>query len=131
MAKVNAKLTVRNAPLAGTFGVEYAAKLFGAEALADLPRYTRGPRAGMLKGYLIWIRCDVGGWSPYGVAYPNSTVRAWIGAGPYSPEGDALRGKWLGRIQNLCGSACVLGEANRASELARIEREAEEWGARA
>jgi hypothetical protein len=118
-----ATLTTRHAALATDFGLDYATKLFGAEALADLPRYKRGPYAGKLKGFVTWVRAETGGWSPYGVAYPNSTVRAWIGAGQYSGERDALTGNWLGRTQQLCGSACYLGEKNRADEMARQARQ--------
>jgi hypothetical protein len=121
--KNKATLTEKTAALATEFGLEYAERLFGAEALAALPRYVRGKNAGKLKGHLIWIKCERGGWSPYGVAYPNSTVRAWIGAGPFSPQSEALSGFWLGRVQSLCGSECFLGEKNRAAEMARQARE--------
>ncbi len=116
---VRATTTRHTAPLSDDFGLSYATRLFGEAALADLPRYTRGPRAGSLKGYVLWIKAETGGWSPYGVAYPNSTIRAWIGAGPYAAETDALSGQWLGRVQYLCGSACYLGEKNRAEEMER------------
>lgn len=119
MAKVNARLVTKAAPLCEEFGEAYATRLFGAEALAELPRYVRGKHAGKLKGFLHWVKAETGGWSRYGVAYPNSTVRAWIGAGAYSHESEALSGMWLGRIQHLCGSACYLGEENRAAEMTR------------
>jgi hypothetical protein len=125
MAKrFTAELVRKSAPLADKFGLEYATWLFGAEALEGLPRYAKGPRAGLLKGFVIWMRCEKGGWSPYGVAYPKSTARAWIGAGMFAPESAALSGMWLGRVEPLCGSACFLGPENRAAEMARKEREA-------
>jgi hypothetical protein len=121
--KNEAKLSIKSAPLAKPFGLEYATRLFGAEALADLPRFKRGKNAGQIKSHLRWVRTVTGGWSPYGIAAAGCTVRAWIGEGPLSLQSTALSGMWLGRVQPLCGSACFLGEENRAAEMARLARE--------
>jgi len=58
-----ARFVVRNAWMSQEFGVSYATKLFGAEAVASLPRISRGKRKGLIKGILVWKKCDVGGWA--------------------------------------------------------------------
>src|SRR6476620_12323233 len=82
----------RSAALSSDFGLDYATRLFGEEALADLPRFSRGKNAGKLKGFVRWIKCETGGWSDYGVVHHNTTVRAWIAPYEVSPQGQALRG---------------------------------------
>lgn len=57
-----AQVTTRTAYLSTEFGVEYATKLFGADAVAALPKISRGPRKGATKGMLAWRKADVGGW---------------------------------------------------------------------
>jgi hypothetical protein len=56
----------RSAPLYTEFAKEFLLRHFSpavVEALyANLPTYTRGPRKGMLKGYVHWLKCEVGGW---------------------------------------------------------------------
>lgn len=103
----------RRAPLWEEFGIEYATRLFGAEMLDALPRFTRGPKKGQINAWLIWMRATTGGWcrecqSP---VRPGGLVRAWIGKGPLSLPGEALRSEWLGRTQQLCGSNSVLGKS--------------------
>lgn len=119
-----AKTEDRYAPLASDFGLDYATRLFGTEALADLPRYQRGQNAGKLKGYLRWRRTLTAGYhvNAGGGVRAGQTVRAWITAGPYGGESDALTGRWLGRVQSLCGSAIYLGEEGRARAAAEQGR---------
>lgn len=119
MAKTTAQVVRRTAALAEDFGLDYATRLFGSEALADLPRYQRGKNTGKLKGTLVWIKAERGGWHyEYGVCRPG-LVRAWIVAGYDGNQGDAVTGMFLGRVQQLCASASLLGEENRAAEAAR------------
>lgn len=124
MAKTTAQVVRHRAALAEEFGLNYATKLFGADALAALPRYQRGKNAGKLKGAIVWIKAERGGWHyEYGVCRPG-LVRAWIVAGYDGNQGDAVTGMFHGRVQNLCASASMLGEANRAAEAARQAAEA-------
>lgn len=59
---VRARVVTKMAPLSSEFGLSYATKLFGAEALADLPRYIRGPKKGQIKAWLHWMKAESGGW---------------------------------------------------------------------
>lgn len=119
MAKTVAVLKMRSAPLSEEFGRTYAERLFGAEALDELPRYTRGRYKGQLKGYVTWLKAERGGWHhQYGVCRPNQLVRAWIGTSYASPEGSALQGTFYGRVQTLAAHGSLLGEENRARETA-------------
>lgn len=63
---------------------------------------------GKPKGYVIWLKTITAGYhaNAGGGVAAGTVVRAWIGLGPCSGEDGALRGKWLGRVQNLCGSRC-------------------------
>jgi hypothetical protein len=119
MATTRARLVTRSAALADDFGLSYATRLFGAEALADLPRFSRGKNAGKLKGYITWVKAESGGWSrQYGVCYPG-LVRAWIAPGYAASEGSAYTGMFLGRVQLLCASVSLLGDKNRAAWMAQ------------
>jgi hypothetical protein len=128
-----ARTETRTAPLASEFGYNYAVRLFGEVALADLPRYQRGDFKGQLKGYLRWTRATSGGWcqDTRSVVRANELVRAWIGSDQLSLPGAALRGNWLGRVQQLCGVGYMLGDENRARETARYEQEVERLKAEA
>jgi hypothetical protein len=92
-----AKIETKSSPLASEFGVDWATKLFGAEALADLPRFSKGRSKGRLKGYVFWINVIEGGWShKHGsVVFPGKVTRAWVSpavcGGGYPTELDALR----------------------------------------
>jgi hypothetical protein len=110
---VYARIVRRTAPLFdGGFGTTYAAKLFGEETLAALPRYVRGPRKGQIKAWLIWEKAESGGWDGnLGAVVRPGLVRAWI-SGMYN--GDmALRAQWMGRVQELRGHRDVLNAAYR------------------
>lgn len=111
---VYAVTVCREAPLSSEFGLAYATKLFGEETIADLPRYVRGPRKGQIKAWLIWEKAEKGGWHrTYGVTRPG-LVGAYIAAGSGDPT--ALRGTWMGRINELRGSRAVLSAEYRAQE---------------
>lgn len=128
----------RFAALKDEFGLSYATKLFGEETIASLPVISRGPNKGKPKGYVIWLRTAEAGYHPNagGGIGADTTVRAWLGDGQYTPQDNAIRALWLGRIQSVCGSMSLLGEANRKrwmeqEERARAEDRAEmdEWRA--
>ena len=44
------------------FGESFAARLFGADAVAALPRYVKGKNAGKHKASVEWVNVAVGGW---------------------------------------------------------------------
>ena len=56
----------------------------------------------------------------------ETTVRAWIAEHAMAPEGAAMVGQWLGRLQPLCGSRALLGEENRNRWMAEQARDAAE-----
>ena len=67
MAGVNyAQTTQRSAALHTDFARQFVERRWGkvvADALyAALPQYSRGPRRGMVKGYVHWTKCERGGW---------------------------------------------------------------------
>lgn len=76
-----ARFTTRRAPLASDFGERQARRWFGDAVVDLLPRYVRGPKAGRPRGWLVWTRCERGGWVDEGsndyaglrghVAYPG------------------------------------------------------------
>lgn len=108
---VRARLTRRCVPLFSEFGLEYATKLFGEQAIADLPRYQRGPKRGQIKAWLVWEKAESGGWDArYGVCRPG-LVHAHI-SGVYDGQ-MPLRGTWMGRVQDLSGQRGVLSAEYR------------------
>jgi hypothetical protein len=118
----HAQTEQKAAKLSSDFGYDYAVRLFGQEAIDSLPKLTRGPGAGKPKGYVCWLKTTTPGYCGYvgGGAPAGMVVRAWIGNGPFSPQGDALTGMWLGRVQTICGSRSLLGEENRKAWMASL-----------
>lgn len=57
-----AQIDSRSAYLSTEFGEEIARKWFGDESVDALPRYTRGPRKGKIKGAVTWSKVVRGGW---------------------------------------------------------------------
>jgi hypothetical protein len=135
MAKY-ALLVTKWAGLETQFGLEWATKLFGAEAIASLPIRAAGKNKGKPKGFVIWRKAGVPGWSPE-VSTPlaeGQLADAWIGAGAFSLRSNALVGQWAGRMQPLAGCTDVLfgkAEARAAEEKARFDREIAEIRAEA
>jgi len=118
-----ARLETKSAPLSEEFGYNYATRLFGAEALTDLPTYTRGKNAGKVKAVLNWTKCTSGGWCrDRGRVVRPGLVRAWI----TTDEGSTLSGNWLGEVRTLAGDASLLGPQNREAELARRQASSED-----
>jgi hypothetical protein len=118
----------KSAPLTGDFGLSYARRLFGDEAVESLPLYKAGPNKGKPKGHVTWLRTLASGYHPNagGGVGEGVTVRAWISAYPHAPEGAAMSGTWMGRTQTLCGSACMLGPQARERDRAERARDEEE-----
>lgn len=122
-----ATLETRSADLATPFGLDWATKIFGAEAIASLPTRQAGKNKGAPKGHIIWRKAATAGYCrecQHAVAV-GSLVDAWIGAGGMTPRSEAMQGNWLGRIQNLAGARHYLFEDGRARHAAEqaIERE--------
>ena len=57
-----AKFETKVATLASDFGESYARRLFGDDAVEQLPVYVRGPKKGKRKGIVKWAKCVGGGW---------------------------------------------------------------------
>ena len=115
MAARHAQTEQKAAKLSSDWGYQYAVRLFGQEAIDSLPVLKSGPNKGKPAGYVCWLKTTTPGYCAYvsGGAPAGMVVRAWIGAGPFSSQGDALTGHWLGRAQPVCGSRALLGEEKR------------------
>ena len=126
----HAQFEILRAKLSSDFGIEWGTALFGAEAIASLPVLMRGKNIGRPKGWVIWRKARVKGWSAelsqaFGV---NQMADAWIGEGFASTRDNALSGRWLGRVQQLAASVSAgaffdEGRERHAREIARIEAE--------
>lgn len=128
MAKSYAQLETRNADLATDFGLEWATKLFGADAIASLSIRTVGKNKGKPKGFVIWRKATVAGYcrDVQGPLAVGQLADAWIGRGCFSNRSDAVYGQWLGRSQSLAASASLgyffdAGRARWAAERARAD----------
>jgi hypothetical protein len=122
-------LEIRNAKLSTEFGLDWATKLFGAEAIASLPILQAGKDKGRPKGYIIWQKSLGSGWCrecQSGVAV-GQIVAAWVGEGPCSLGSGAIAGRWMGRVQPLCGSRTHLFQEARDRHAAEAAREAARW----
>jgi len=128
--------TIRSADLATEFGLSWAIKLFGEEAIASLPIRTVGKNKGCPKGFVLWEKAATAGYVPHlnhAVAV-GSLMGAWIGGSNQTPRGAAMSGQWLGRVQTLAASPYYLFEQGRerwAAEQARVkadqDAERAEW----
>lgn len=120
MATRHAQTEQKSAKLSDDWGYQYAVRLFGQEAIDSLPTLKRGPNQGKPAGYICWLKTTTPGYCAYlsGGAPAGMVVRAWIAAGPFSGQDDALQGTWCGRTETLCLSRCYLGEEGRAIRLA-------------
>jgi hypothetical protein len=119
------------ADLSTPFGLEWATKLFGEEAIASLPVKLAGKHKGSPKGFICWRKAAESGYcrecmSP---VRAGQLVDAWIGAGYFSARSDALSGMWLGRMQSLAASAPAgfFFDEGRAREATRQAADAARW----
>lgn len=73
MARQIARAVERYADLNEDFGRQFVERRWGAELAAQIfermPRYQRGPKKGQLKGWVRWLKVEVGGWQRTGPAY--------------------------------------------------------------
>jgi hypothetical protein len=90
----NAQFEVRSANLATEFGESYARRLFGDDAVDQLPRYVRGPKKGKPKGRVVWKKCVRGG---------------WVGQGSI-PDGGGAVGRVESRVGKTTDAVLVYGE---------------------
>ena len=86
-----AEISMGQARLCEDFSREWLTRIIGLEHAASiysiLPKYSRGPRKGMAKGYLTWEKVKIGGWvkGGYGggrVVRPGRARRIEIRATP-------------------------------------------------
>lgn len=129
-----AVLCPHSADLATPFGLDWAIKLFGSEAIASLPVRTVGKNKGSPKGFVHWRKATVPGYCrEVGHALAAGQLAdAWIGQGIFSTRDQAMCGFWLGRVQLLAAGAAAQcffaeGRARHAAEMQRYaDRLAEE-----
>jgi hypothetical protein len=60
-----ATIESKSAPINSEFGMNFACRLFNLtpeELEAKVGRYSRGPRKGLLRGWLVWAKTTKGGW---------------------------------------------------------------------
>lgn len=118
-----ATLETRSADLATPFGLDWATKVFGAEAIASLPIRQAGKNKGAPKGHIIWRKAATAGYCrecQHAVAV-GALVDAWIGASGMTLRSDAMRGNWLGRVQSMAAARVYLFEDGRARWAAEQE----------
>lgn len=61
--KVNyAEIDTKKSSLDNEFGYAKAVEWFGEELIESLPKYVRGPKKGMPKGFIVWKKVVRGGW---------------------------------------------------------------------
>ena len=98
-----ARFETKHSWLSSEFGENYARKLFGDVIVDSLPRYVRGKRKGLLKGYIEWRKCVAGGWVKTGrrseddyyagapaIGYVESRIGKTIAAGIIDGKGDCV-----------------------------------------
>lgn len=80
MMKVNyAEIDTKKASLDSEFGYSKAIEWFGEELVGSLPKYVRGPKKGMPKGFIVWKKVVRGGWvKTFGGGYVENRVNAII-----------------------------------------------------
>lgn len=131
MTRAYAQLETCNADLATDFGLEWATKLFGAEAIASLPVRASGKNKGKPKGFVIWRKALTGGWCrEFGTPLAaGQFADAWIGAGCFTTREGAVDGQWFGRKQRLAATASAgfFFDEGRAREAAEQARRAADW----
>lgn len=49
--------------LSTEWGRKVATEKFGEQLVGSFPTFTRGPRKGLLKGFICWTKCAEGGWT--------------------------------------------------------------------
>ena len=73
-----AQIDNRSAFLYTEFGEDLARKWFGDESVDSLPRYTRGPRKGKIKGAITWSKIVRGGWVRVSKATANGEATGYV-----------------------------------------------------
>lgn len=127
MAKQTAVTEFHSAKLSSDFGYQYAVRLFGQEAVDSVPVYQKGVNKGKPKGYLCWHKVTKPGWDRRFGLVRFGTCRAWISSHSQPVEGDSvMQGMFLGRVQSLAASACLLGDENRKKWMDEERRNREE-----
>jgi hypothetical protein len=72
---VRARYFHKYAPLHSDFAKDFVKRRFGEAATEKiyslLPVYSKGPRKGLVKGWVAWIKCESGGWVNQGHYYDS------------------------------------------------------------
>ena len=74
-----AEFDTKKASLDTEFGYAKAMEWFGEEYINALPKYVRGPKKGMPKGFIVWKKVVRGGWvKTFGGGYVENRVNTII-----------------------------------------------------
>ena len=116
-----AKFSTRYAALGETFGYDFAVRKFGAEKidalLEEFGTYRSGKRKGLNKGFIVWNKCEKGGWCRTG-AYDHDAGQA---SGFVETKGI----KWIKIVKEWTeASAIAAGEDVTAVLFWSLRREA-------
>jgi hypothetical protein len=110
-----ALVTQKSAPIYSDFARPFLERHFSPAVVAalfeTLPRYSRGPRKGLLRGYVHWVKCERGGWYRTGPSYYDT------------PTGHVMRpGSHKIRVcmDRDPQSRCVLDQEANATDEMRI-----------
>lgn len=120
----------RSAALSSPFGYKVACEKFGPALIDAMPKVSKGPRKGALKGFIVWQATTEGGWSRErgGVLYPgNNDWRIQLG---YPDGGDregvTVVARWESQGRDLPGKVTFVRPVEEAHEaqkrLARTSR---------
>lgn len=111
------------AALTTDFGLKVATEKFGAELIARMPVYTRGPKKGKPKGALTWIKCSEGGWMRMnggqgGVIRPGTYDWA-LTLSPYQTHDHGRVAEWTWVAKDKPASVRVLQEPSAAAQMVK------------
>lgn len=85
-----AEYYIKTAPLSSDFAREFLGRRYGealtSEIYAALPKFTRGPRKGLVKGFVRWIKCTKGGWMRTGPSYYGTPTGQVLTPGTHRVE---------------------------------------------
>lgn len=112
----------RSAPLDKEWGYNVACEKFGKALIDSFPTYTRGPRKGKLKGFLVWRQVTEGGWSRElgGVLRPGTDDwRVQFGYPDGDQHGATVVARWEFRAKDQPGLVTNVRTVEEAHEQAK------------
>jgi len=67
-------------PLNSEWGYKVACEKFGSDLVDSFPRFSKGKRKGLLKGFLCFVKVSIGGWAqnfPSGATVLTPGIKDW------------------------------------------------------